>query len=180
MGYEWKGQSLVAHYEWIHSDDNTDGPFSYPEFQDNLGAEWARSSGFSPNNFTLVGNFKLPRAISLTVVEAARGSLPFNVISGTDPIGNGLFNDRAGRNRNSGDGPGFHSLSLYAFRRIPLPKFLLRSGERVYIDAGARMDNLLNNKNYLVYGPVLGSPLFDKPLAALPGRSFRVWFSFDQ
>jgi Carboxypeptidase regulatory-like domain len=180
LGYEWKGQALVAHYEWIHSRDNTDGPFSYPEFQNNLRAEWARSSGVSPNNFTLVGIFKLPRAVSLTLVEAARGSVPFNVISGKDLGGDGLFNDRAGLERNSGDGPSYHSLSLYGFRRIPLPAFLVRSKDKVYIDAGVRVDNLLNNKNYLAFGPVLGSPLFGKPLAALPGHSFRVWFSFDQ
>ncbi len=56
---------------------------------------------------------------------------------------------------------------------------MLKSRERIYIDAGIRVENLLNNKNYLAFGPVLGSPLFEKPLLALPGRSLRVWFNFD-
>ncbi|MBI1747112.1 MAG: carboxypeptidase regulatory-like domain-containing protein [Acidobacteria bacterium] len=180
LHYEWKGQSIVAHYEYIRSHDNTDGPFSFPERQDDLRAEWARTGGVPPHNFDLVGSFKLPAAVSLSLVATSRSSAPSNITASTDTPRNGLYNDRAGRARNSGIGPGYNSLALFGYRRIPLPHFLVRSGEKVHIDVGFQVENLLGNKNHLGFGSVMGSPLFGKPLGALPGRSFRLWFNFGQ
>ena len=180
LGWDWKGQNIVGHYEWIHSRDNTDGASSFPERQDELHGEWGRSTRVPVQNLTLVGNIKFPGAVSLKVVETFRGSVPYDITSGRDLAQNGLFNDRAGRPRNSGNGPTFNSLALYGHRRIPLPKFLVRSKEKIYLDVGVRMENVLNTRNYSTLGSVIGSPFFGKPLTALPGRSLRIWFNWDR
>ncbi len=124
LRWRWKGQTVVGHYEWVHSYDNTDGPFSFPERQDDIPAEWARTSGVSPHNVSIVGSFQLPGRASLSLVWTSRSSSPYNVTSSRDIGRNGLYNDRGGRPRNTGKGPGFNSLSLFAHQRIRLPGFL--------------------------------------------------------
>ena len=178
LKYTWKGQGVVAHYEWIQSRDNTAGPFSFPEYPGNLAAEWARTAGVSPHNFTAVVNLRLPSKISASVIATARSSAPYNITSGLDN-GNGLYNDRDGRPRNSGNGPGYKSLDLYASRRILVPGMILKSAKRVHMNVGVRGNNLLNNRNYISLDSVLGSPLFGKPLAASPSRSVQCWVSID-
>ena len=174
LNYQWKGQSITAHYEWIHSHDNTGGAFSFPERQDDISAEWARTTGVAPHNFNLVTRFQLPSTVSVSLVATSRSSVPYNVTSSLDLDENGLYNERAGRARNSGAGPAYHSLSLFAHRRIEIPHFLIRSKEKVYADFGFQADNLLGNKNYLGLGSVIGSPLFGKTFGAFPDRSLRL------
>jgi hypothetical protein len=82
LTYKWRTQSITAHYEWIHSLDNTSGPFSFPAEQNNLGAEWARSAGVSPHNVSLAANLRLPAAIFLTLTDTWRSSAPYNITTG--------------------------------------------------------------------------------------------------
>lgn len=178
--YGWKNHTLVGHYRWIRSYDNTGGPFSFPERQSDVRAEWARTAGVSPHNFSLVGKFKLPGAVSLTLVAISRSSAPYNVISGRDDARNGLYNDRAGRPRNSGKGPTYNSQSLYFHRRVMLLRFFARSKDKTYLTVGLRIENVLDNKNFSSLGSVVNSPLFGMPLTALPGRAVRMWLGFDQ
>jgi hypothetical protein len=164
-------QRFLAWYEWIHARDDHDGPFGFPAHQDNLRAEWARSAGVAPHNAALSGYFQLPAALSLTVTESWHGSAPFNITIAPDAARNGLYNDRGGRPRNSGNGPPYNALSLYASRRVPL------RGRRS-ATVGVNADNLLGNRNYLSLGSVVGSATFGQPLAAMQGRSFRLWLHF--
>jgi hypothetical protein len=175
--YTGKRQQLVANYEWTHARDNSDGPFSFLEHADNVAAEFVRSAGVSPRNFTAAGTFSLPAAISLTVSDTWRSSAPFDITTGSDRLRNGLSVDRGGRARNSGAGPGYHSLAAYGYRRIPLPKIPGRSARRHYLDLSVQADNLLNRKNYISVGSVTGSSMFGRPLAAFPGRSVRLFLA---
>jgi hypothetical protein len=177
--YKIGSERFTAHYEWVRSFDNTDGPFSFPVYAGNLGTEWARSSGISPHNFSVVGTFQLPTAVSLTLVETVNSSAPYNITSGADVTGNGLFNDRGGRPRNSGNGTSYNSLSLYAYRRIGLPRFFLEAKKNFHVNVGVQADNLLGHPNYLSFGSVSSSPLFGQPLVALPERSLRLSFNFE-
>ena len=118
---EAKGQRFGAHYQWTRARDDGDGPFSFPEVQDDLAAEKARSAGVAPHELSVVASLRLPGDVSLTVVDSWHSSTPYDVTSGADPAGLGLFNARGGRPRNSGNGPGYHAMSLYASRRIALP-----------------------------------------------------------
>jgi hypothetical protein len=177
LGYRWRGQTVMAHYEWIQSRDNTSGPFSFPAQPNDLRPEWARSAGISPHNVSLAANFSLPGAIFLSLTEIWRGSAPYNITTGLDPANDGLYTDRGGLPRNSGNGLGYNSVAFYGHKRIALPAFLTGSHKRVFVDLGVQGDNLLGNKNYLSFGSIIGSPTFGQPLAASPGRSIRVWFS---
>ena len=178
MSSTWRSHMVVAHYEWVRVWDDGDGPFSFPARADDLRTEWARSNGISPHTFTLVGSFRLPRKISLTTTASVRSSAPFNIITGLDE-GNGLHNDRGGRARNSGNGPGYRSLSFYGHRRIALPSFWSKSRHEIYLNLAVQGDNLLGSKNYTGVNSVIGSPNFGRPLAAMPGRSIQLWLSFD-
>jgi hypothetical protein len=175
--YTIRGQSLTAHYEWIHSRDNTDGPFSFPAVQNNIRGEWGPTSGLAAHNLTFVANSRLGPAFSLTVVESWHSPLPLNITSGLDPEGNGLYTDRAGLPRNSGSGTDYNLMDVYIYRRLAMPKFLLRSNQRTYLDCNLQVLNLLNNQDASSFGTVLGSPLLGQPLAAAPGRSYQFSFS---
>jgi hypothetical protein len=128
----------------------------------------------------VVGNFSFPAESTVTVVARWRSSAPYDVTSGADVSGNGLYNDRAGRPRNSGDGPAYQSISVYGHRRMALPKILSFRGKRSHVNVSIRADNVLDRPNFASYGSVVGSPLFGRPLAAAPGRSFSVGFTLDR
>ena len=179
LSYRRKMQSVFANYEWVHGRDNSDGPFAFPALQDSLRNEWARSASLARHNVSLVGSFQLPMAVTFTLIGSFHGSAPYNITSGLDPFGNGLYTDRGGRPRNSGDGPSFNTVSVYAHRRIALPRFVTRSAKPVHVHAGIQGDNLMGSTNYSSVGTVAGSGNFGRAVAALPGRSMRVWFNFE-
>jgi hypothetical protein len=177
---EAKGQRIGVHYQWTRSRDDGDGPFSFPEFQDDLAVEEARSTGIAPHELGVVASLRLPGDVSLTAIDSWHSSTPHDVTSGADPLGLGLFNARGGRPRNSGNTPACHATSLYASRRVALPGTGGRSGQRTYANVSLHVENLWNETNVLAVGSVAGSPLFGAPLAALPGRSVRLSVSFER
>jgi hypothetical protein len=174
--YGVKARMLAAHYEWVHARDNTDGPFSYASDRSNLDADWARSSGIAAHNVTLTGSIGLPMAIALTITETWNSGAPYNITTGLDPSGAGLFVDRGGLPRNSGDGPSFNTLSLYAHRRLSLPPAIAHG---VHVNLGVQADNILDNRHYIAIGSVQQSSSFGRPLSAAAGRSMRVLLSLD-
>jgi len=178
--YKFGGQSLTLHYEWIRSFDDTDGPFSFPQISGDLRDEWARSSAVSPHNFTIVGNFQMRGGVFINLVGSWRSSAPYNITTGLDPAHNGLYNDRAGLARNSGTGPAYRNISLYAFRRFRIPGPAKESKHNLYVNLGVQAENLLGNRNYVAFDSVRGSPIFGQPLSALSGRSFRLSFNLVQ
>lgn len=178
--YKIRGQSLTAHYEWIHSRDNTDGPFSFPAVQNDIPGEWGPTSGIAAHNLTFAVNSRLGKALSLTLVNSWHSPRPLNITSGLDPAGNGLYTDRAGLPRNSGSGTDYNLMDMYVYRRFAVPKLLFGSSQRTYLDCNMQVLNLLGNTDYTSFGTVLGSPLFGQPLAATPGRSYQFSFSFSR
>lgn len=179
LSYQLKAQRLVAHYDWTHSRDDTAGPFSFPADQNDIRAEWARSAGIPRHSVTSVALFQLPGKITANLTESWHGSAPYNITTGLDAANDGLYTDRGGRPRNSGNGPGYNSVALYASRRIALPKLAARQHRRVFARVGLQGENLLGNRNYVSVGSVIGSPAFGMPLAALPGRAIRFWANLD-
>ncbi len=176
--YKIRGQSFTANYEWIHSRDNTDGPFSFPALQSNIRAEWGPSSNIAAHNVALVANSRLGKAMALTLVDSWHSSQPLNITSGIDVEGNGLYTDRGGLPRNSGHGPNYNSMELFVHRRFALPKFVLKERQHTYLDCNVQILNLLGNREYSSLGTITGSPTFGQPLAADPGRALRFSFGF--
>jgi hypothetical protein len=180
LQFERKGLNIIGHYEFVRAFDNTDGPFSFPARSDDLRAEWARATGVSRHNVNLVVSSKLLRDVLLSAVANIRSSAPYNITSNVDVVAHGLYNDRAGRSRNSGSGPLYSSTGLLVYRKILLPNFLVGSKTKLVADVGLQVDNLLGRKNYLNPGSIIGSPLFGTPLSGFPGRSISLWLNFDQ
>jgi hypothetical protein len=178
--YVWRRQALTANYEWMHSRDDTDGPFSYAEFYNNLQAEWARTTAVPAHNASLVANLNLPRSFSLTIVSSFHSSSPYNITSGRDVDADGLFNDRGGLLRNSGNGPGYRSVSLYGSRLVSLNRLSRQHEKGGGVIIGLQVEDLLGDRNYLTVEGVEDSPLFGQPLSALPGRTLRIWFNLTQ
>ncbi len=178
--YRWGRQILTANYEWMRSRDDTDGPFSYAEFYNNLQAEWARTTAVPAHNASLVANLGLPRSFSLTIVGSFHSSSPYNITTGRDVDNDGLFNDRGGLSRNSGNGPGFRSVSLYGSRLVSLSRLSRKHEKGGGVVVGLQVDDLLGGRNYLTVEGIEDSPLFGEPLSALPGRTVRVWFNLSQ
>jgi len=177
LGYRWRQQSLTAHYEWVRAFDNGDGAFSYPERSGDLVSEWARSAMFSPHYVSAVGNLVLPAGVYATVTGTWQSSTPFNITSGIDEDGNGLFTERGGRPRNDGVGPRRHLITLQASRRINVAELLHLEKSRVFVTAGAQIDNVLNSKSATVLGSIAGSATFARPIAAMSGRAVRFWIN---
>jgi hypothetical protein len=97
--------SVTAHYEFVHSLDDTDGTFMLPARQDDVGGEWARSSGLSRHNASLVASVALPGEVRALVNATAASGSPHSIVSGRDPGGLAAFTDRAGAPRNAATGP---------------------------------------------------------------------------
>jgi Carboxypeptidase regulatory-like domain len=178
LQYVRKGQTVSGHYEWLRAFDNGDSPFSYPERPGQIGAEWAPSAGLAPHSATIAGVLRLPLSIYAAVSDTWQSPAPYNVTTGADADGNGLFNERGGRHRNSGAGASQHILSVHASRRIQLPINRWLAGAP-RINVGVHLDNLLDHRNYTSLGSVVGSPTFGLPLSATSSRSARISFSVE-
>ena len=179
LNYVRKGQSLTAHYEWLHAYDDGDGPFSYPERQGRFSSEWARTAGYAPHSVTVASTLSLPRRIVAAVTDTWQSSAPYDITAGVDTDLNGIFNERGGRPRNSGDSPAQHLLSLHASRRFQLRVNDGWFGTRFRINVGVHLDNLTNARNYTSLGSVAGSATFGVPLSATAGRAARFSLSID-
>ncbi len=179
LSYKLKAQRLAAYYDWTNSRDDTGGPLSFPADQNDIRTEWARSAGVPRHSFTSAAMLQLPGNLSANVTESWHGSTPYNITTGLDVENDGLYTDRGGRLRNSGNGPGYNSLALYVSRRIALPVPALRGRLRIFVRLGLQGENLLGNRNYTSVGSIIGSPVFGMPLSALPGRAVRLWANLD-
>lgn len=169
----WR-QRVFANYERVDAFDDTAGPFSFPQDQRNLADEWARSAGVAMHNVQVVDMLSLPGGWSASIVGIARSGQPYNVTSGLDPSGLGLFTDRGGLGRNAGLLPSTGSLDAYASRRVALPSKFFRES---HATVGIRATRLLATPIYTSLGAVLSSPLAGRPLTAEAGRSISVWMT---
>ncbi len=177
--YAAHAASVSAHYEWVASHDDSDGPFSFPERQDAVAAEWARSAGVAPHNISIVAALRSLFGAEAAVVFGARSQAPVNLRTGLDVEGTGLYSDRGGRRRNDAMRPGFRSLDLYAHRIFRIP--LLDPGRQTpAFDVSLYAENVLGTRNYLAVGSSLASPFLGRAVAALPGRSARLSFRLVQ
>jgi hypothetical protein len=154
-----RGVRISGRTVWTDSRDDIDPS----------GRERARSAGAPV--FAAGVNAEIPAmlGVRLTVRSTWRSGAPFDVRSGNDPAGTGLFLDRGGWPRNGFDGPAYSTTDISAGRRF--------RGLGVTFDAGIRADNVFDRANAARVGRVLDSPVFGRPLAWLPGRTVAAWLS---
>jgi hypothetical protein len=171
------GRRVAAHYVWNRAANDTDGPFSHPARAGHVADEWARAGGVPTHNATLTSTLTLPAAIFVTATATWQGASPYNITTGLDAEGLGLFTDRGGRGRNAGNGPSQQAVSLYASRRWTLPRIAGHPKTGRHIDLGVQVDNRRGTANLGSVGSVAGSPTFGRLLGTSAGRAARLFVS---
>ena len=168
----WPRYTLLVHYEHARSLDDTDGPFTFAERANLPTNEWGPSTAVAQHAVGVVAALALPAAVRLSLTFETRSGRPFNILTGGDAEGLATYTDRDGLPRNAGIGPSSRNLSAYFYRAIA-PKRL----RGLRLDAGVRLENLLNAINVMSVGQVTSSALFGRALSAGAGRSARVWLT---
>jgi len=112
MKMEWHRLFLFANYTLSTARTNTTGAFSLPASGDNLEAEWGPSSGDSRHRISGSINIQPIANFSVSLNASYRTATPYNVTTGRDDNGDGVFNDRPeGVSRNSARGADSFDLS---------------------------------------------------------------------
>ena len=176
---------------------NADSATFFPQSTySNLG-EYARPGWEGTHQVIGFGSYQLPRKVSLSVQFNAASGVPYNVTTGFDNNGDGVFNDRpvyaaAGNStvyatrfgalspsgtgapiaRNAGTLPWNVHLDSNLSRSFTLPHRAGVDAETLALNL--RSTNLLNHTNVTAVGGVLGSPLFGEAYGADPGRRVEV------
>jgi len=194
VNYPPKRFSASLNYTVGKAMNETDGAFSLPPDSFDLSNEWGPSRSdvrhmlVAGLNSDLVGGFRVATNFR------AQSALPYNITMGTDPNGDGVFNERpAGVARNSGRGAATRNVDLTLTWRVGLGRSdeaLRDRGDRgpsggrgsdtSYIEVFARATNVLNLVNPLNFSGVLTSPFFGLPTSASTARRVavgtRIWF----
>ena len=177
----------------LHGDMERDPTWS-PQSSRTDGGEWAQLNGRARQNIIGTGQVFLPWKASLSGVLRVLGGTPFNVLTGQDNNGDGVFNDRpyyavagtaaaiqtrygllsstngyAPLQRNVGILPWQAYFDTNLSRTFVLNPHALAERRRS-LTFNLRAANLLNHTNVTSVGNVLGSSLFGVPYAADSGR----------
>ncbi len=175
-------------------DDFDDNTFFTPQASRSDAGEFARRG--DEGAWQALGNFslQLPRNVQLSGDFYGSGDQPFNITTGFDNNGDGNFNDRpqvaaastpgavqtpyglltSGRGiailgRNRGLLPWTVHLDANLQRAFKLTRNPKAEHPQT-VTANLRSSKFLNHTNVTGVGSVLGSPLFNRPYAAGPGR----------
>jgi hypothetical protein len=167
--YRWRGFSTTGSYVYVRARDTGDGASFYSQFAD--ANEWAPTAGVPSHAAVVTASAVLPGGWSLSAVAAWQGRAPVDVSTGRDDNGDGLFIERGTAGRNSGVVPSQQTSSVHLSRTVTVGRTSRWRGVRVGV--GAHIDNLLNARNPITVGTVIGSSTFGQPLSAMPGRTIR-------
>ena len=147
------------------------------------------------------GNVNLPRKVTLSAQMDAQSGLPYNVTTGTDNNGDGVFNDRPSYASNAGDGVYPTRFGLLSENTINgnVPRNLGTMPDLIHLDSNlsrawkvgaaksdhprtltlnARAANLLNHTNATAVGTVISSPSFGQTVAAESARRLELGARF--
>ncbi len=174
---------------------DSDASTFFPQSYYSDAGEYARITGVATHQVIGFGSYQLPEKVSLSVQFNAASGLPYNVTTGFDNNGDGVFNDRpvyaAGASgvstvyatrfgalspsgtgtsigRNAGTLPWNIHLDTNLSRSFTLPHRAGADGEVLALNL--RSTNLVNHTNVTAVGGVLGSPLFGQAYQADAGR----------
>jgi hypothetical protein len=189
-----KRLQIFAGYIRMDLRGNADGDTFFPQSSLSDAGETARPAWMTTHHFITFSSVTLPRAVTLSMQFDAASGQPYNVTTGFDNNGDGVFNDRpfggnptpgtpvyntrfgalsptgtgATLGRNAGTLPWNVHLDANLSRSFNLP---LKTGKEAQtLAVNLRSTNLLNHANITAVGGVLGSPLFGQGYAADPGR----------
>jgi hypothetical protein len=192
-----KKLQIFAGYVRMDLRGNADSDSFFPQNSLSGSGELARPSWEATHQLIAFTNYALPRGANLSFQFNAASGLPYNVTTGFDNNGDGVFNDRpvyanapnsgpsatvyntafgalsptgtgASIGRNAGTLPWNVHLDTNLSRTFKLPHTSGKEGQLLAVNL--RSTNLLNHNNVLAVGGVLGSPLFGQAYQSDPGR----------
>ncbi len=192
-----KHLQIFAGYIHMNLKTNADTPTLFPQSTYSNAGEYARPTWEATHHFIAFTNYVFPLGIVLSNQFDAASGNPYNVTTGFDSNGDGIFNDRphfaastdtgaiatqfgtlssigSGTSiaRNAGTLPWNVHLDGNLSRTFNLPHASEKEAQTVALNL--RSTNLLNHPNGTAVGGVLGSPLFGRTYAADPGRRIEV------
>jgi hypothetical protein len=203
--HSYKRFGIFVGYLYFNLKTNADSATLFPQSSYSNNGETARASWESTHRLFAIGQLNLPEKLSLTSQFDASSGDPYNVVTGTDNNGDGVFNDRpsltaeqgtgtyqtpfgllntTGVNgslgRNAGTMPTPIHLDTNLSRTFELHSHGLAADRHQSITLNARSANLLNHTNVTTVGSVVGSPTFTQPLAAEAARrvEFGIRYTF--
>jgi outer membrane receptor protein involved in Fe transport len=116
-----------------------------------------------------IGEASLPRGFGAALKAVYSSARPYNILTGTDENGDGVFNDRPpGVGRNSGRGPNYFTVDLGLRQWLKT-----RQGQVALVTNIYNLFNRTNLDPRSVAG-TLGSPLFAQARGALAKRQIEV------
>ncbi|HYN10382.1 MAG TPA: carboxypeptidase regulatory-like domain-containing protein [Vicinamibacterales bacterium] len=206
MMLNWRQTFFHANYTLGSTKTNTTGAFGLPANGDDLAAEW----GLAAARHRVGGMISMQpiRNFGVSMNFRAQSGTPYNVTTGADGNGDGLFNDRpAGLSRNSARTDTQWDLGLRLSYAIGFGQRPQTSGpgggqtvvmiggagggggmpgavgggavdKRFRVEVYASAQNVTNHKNYIGYSGVLTSPFFGLPTNVLNSRKIEIGTRF--
>jgi hypothetical protein len=184
---------IFAGYIRMNLRTDADNDSFFPQKGSSDAGESARPSWQATHHAIVFATLTLPRKVSLSTQFDATSGLPYNITTGFDNNGDGVFNDRpylattasstvyptrfgllsptgigATIGRNTGTLPWNVHLDLNLSRTFTLTHSTQADAKTLAVNV--RSTNALNHTNMTAVGGVLGSPLFGLGYAAGPGR----------
>ncbi len=200
---EWKQFFFFTNYTWAKNETNTTGAFAVPANGDNLDTEWGPSMGDIRHRVSASVNIRPIANLSLSLNARGQSGSPYNITTGRDDNGDGLFSDRpAGITRNSARTAAQWDLGgriAYAWGFGTRGQAGGGGGGTVVIGGGGGMaagfaggaadkrfrvevylsgQNLLNRANYVGYSGVITSPFFGQPTNVMNPRKLQAGVRF--
>jgi Carboxypeptidase regulatory-like domain/TonB dependent receptor len=203
--HSYKRFGIFVGYLYFNLKTNADSATLFPQSSYSNNGETTRASWESTHRLFAIGQLNLPEKLSLTSQFDASSGDPYNVVTGMDNNGDGVFNDRpsltaqqgtgtyqtpfgllnttsvnGSLGRNAGTMPTLIHLDTNLSRTFELHSHGLAADRHQSITLNARSANLLNHTNVTTVGSVVGSPTFTQPLAAEAARrvEFGIRYTF--
>src|SRR6202167_2969746 len=203
--HSYKRFGIFVGYLYFNLKTDADSATMFPQSSYSERGETARASWESARRLFAIGQLNLPAKLSLTSQYDASSGDPYNVITGMDNNGDGVFNDRpsvtsqpgtgtyqtpfgllnttvlnGSLGRNAGTMPALIHLDSNLSRTFEFHSHGLAADRHQSVTLNARSANLLNHTNVTNVGNVVGSPTFTQPLAAEAARrvEFGIRYTF--
>ena len=203
--HSYKRIQIFVGYLYFNLKTDADTASLFPQSSYSDAGETARASWESTHRVFAIGQVNLPAKLALSGQFDAASGNPYDVITGMDNNGDGVFNDRpslssqtgngvyqtpfgllstTGVNgtlgRNAGTMPALIHLDTNLSRTFECHAHGLAADRHQSITLNARSANLLNHTNVAAVGNVVGSPTFTQPLAAETARriEFGIRYTF--
>jgi hypothetical protein len=173
--------TVSGDYRFTHKMDDSEGAFSLPSNNYDLGADWSRADD-EVHDFRGSVNAQVPLGIFLTLGVQARSGERYTITTGRDDNGDTESNDRPpGVLRNSGTNPRFLRTDLnlskvFFFRRDPSGS--RAGGAGMQVNVFANVTNVLNRMNVDRVSSVLTSSRFGQATRAGAPRELEVGLRF--